>query len=334
MNKCSIVIRCYNEEKHIGRLLAGIYQQNFSFAGNPEVIVVDSGSTDKTVEIANKYPVKFLTIPKEEFSFGRALNIGCQAATGDYLIFVSAHVYPVYQDWLEQIIAPFSNPDIALVYGKQRGNEATKYSEHQIFAKWFPEESNLNQIHPFCNNANAAVRRSLWQQLPYNEVLTGLEDLDWGKRAQNLGYKIAYAADAVIVHVHEETSARTFNRYRREAIALKQVLPEEKFHFWDFIRLFTTNTLSDLYHSIYDKTFFTHLKEIVIFRFMQFWGTYRGFSYHGQITSQLRQTFYYPKGLSRKPDAKVTPSKQPIDYSNTISSAKQSQMVEAASTKE
>ncbi len=69
-------------------------------------------------------------------------------------------------------MAPFTNPNIALVYGKQRGNKATKYSEYQIFTKWVPNESNLYQDYPFCNNANAAIRRGLWKQLSYNENLT------------------------------------------------------------------------------------------------------------------------------------------------------------------
>ena len=53
-----------------------------------EVIIVDSGSSDKTVEIAHKFDCKILHIKKSEFSFARSLNIGCAAATGDYLLFI------------------------------------------------------------------------------------------------------------------------------------------------------------------------------------------------------------------------------------------------------
>jgi glycosyltransferase involved in cell wall biosynthesis len=64
---CSIVIRCYNEEKHIGRLLEGILQQTVK---DVEVILVDSGSTDATVAIAQSiYPIKLISIKPEEFSF-------------------------------------------------------------------------------------------------------------------------------------------------------------------------------------------------------------------------------------------------------------------------
>jgi len=306
----SVVIRCYNEAQHMGRLLSGIMQQTLH---NVEIIVVDSGSTDGTLAIAAQYPVKILSIKPEEFSFGRSLNLGCAAATGEFIVIVSAHVYPVYQDWLEQLLAPFSDAQVALTYGKQRGNQTTKYSEHQIFAKWFPEQPQPSQNHPFCNNANAAVRRSLWQQLPYDETLTGLEDLDWAKRVMQLGYRVSYAAGAEIIHVHDETPRRIYNRYRREAIALKYIFPQEHFNLWDFARLLTTNIASDFYHAGRDRVLVQNFRSILMFRLMQFWGTYQGFAQHGPISSHLKQTFYYPRGLNVLADPKTDRSKA-IDY--------------------
>jgi GT2 family glycosyltransferase len=273
---------------------------------------VDSGSTDATLSIASRYPVKILSIKPEEFSFGRALNLGCQAATGEFVVIASAHVYPVYKDWLEQLLAPFADPQVALVYGKQRGNKTTKYSEHQVFAKWFLNEPNANQSHPFCNNANAAIRRSLWEQLSYDETLTGLEDLHWAKRVMQVGYRIAYAAAAEIIHVHNETPRRIYNRYRREAIALKRIFPQEQFSVWDFIRLLSTNIVSDYYHAWHDGVLGQNLLAIPAFRLMQFWGTYQGFVHHGPITSQLKQRFYYPRGLTR------TTANTPADSSKLI----------------
>ncbi len=313
--RASIVIRCCNEEQHIGRLLSGILQQTIQ---DVEIIVVDSGSTDATVSIASRYPAKILHILPEEFSFGRSLNTGCQAASGEFIVISSSHVYPVYRDWLERLLAPFSDPQVALVYGKQRGNEKTRYSEHQVFARWFPDESRQHQDHPFCNNANAAIRRSVWEQLPYDETLTGLEDIDWARRALELGYNIVYAADTEIAHVHNETYRQIHNRYRREAIALKRIFPHERFSVWDFMRLCTGNVLSDYRHALYDRVLPQNLGNIFAFRLMQFWGTYRGFSQRSPVTGQLRQTFYYPKGWIR-PRAEGAELEQGrrIDYSGS-----------------
>jgi glycosyltransferase involved in cell wall biosynthesis len=297
MRKVSVVIRCYNEEEHIGRLLSGILQQTVQ---NVEIIIVDSGSIDATVSIASRYPVKIVSIKPEEFSFGRSLNLGCAEASGEFIVIASAHVYPVYIDWLENLLSPFKDPDVAIVYGKQRGDKSARYTEQQIYRKWFPEESAGPQAHPFCNNANAAIRRTMWQNLPYNEDLTGLEDLDWAKRVVDLGKKIVYSAEAEIIHVHNETPFKIFNRYKREAIAFKRIYPQEKFNFKDFLKLLTANVFTDYYHALKDKVFMKSLLSIPGFRFIQFWGTYSGFGQRGDMPQMLRNRFYYPNRYSRK----------------------------------
>jgi glycosyltransferase involved in cell wall biosynthesis len=307
----SIIIRCFNEEKHIGRLLAGIREQTVE---DVEIIVVDSGSTDATVSIASNFDVKIISIRPQDFSFGYALNVGCEAATGEILLFASAHVYPLYRDWLELMLKPFEDERIGLVYGKQRGDERNKYSEHQIFHKWFPDESTMNQPHPFCNNANCAIRRSLWESQPYDEKLTGLEDLDWAKKIQAKGWRIAYASEATIIHVHEERWKNVFNRYRREAIALRLIQKNETFNFLTFITLFWKNARHDWHQARHDGVFLKEFWSILMFRLHQFWGTYRGYKQSYLMDNQVRERFYYPKGHL----AKKTPGedeRRRIDYS-------------------
>ena len=312
MARCSIIIRCYNEEEHIGRLLNGIAQQTLK---SPEIIVVDSGSDDNTLSIVARYPARVVSVSPDQFSFGRALNLGCRIANGEFLVFASAHVYPVRTDWLEKLLRPFADPDVACSYGKQRGNETTTFSERRIFEQWFPEQANWQQDHPFCNNANAAVRRSLWERLPYDETLTGLEDIDWGKRVMRIGQRIAYVPDAEIVHVHNETAERVFNRYRREALALTQISPHEKFTAWDLVSLLSTNILGDLRQARRERALQQHWRQILLFRAMQFFGTYRGFAQHGRLTSQLKRRLYYP---SASPQSRHQPERcaegSTIDY--------------------
>lgn len=289
----SIVIRCYNEADHIVKLLHGLSEQELD---DFEIVLVDSGSTDGTLEIAEEFGVDKIThIAPENFSFGRALNRGCSASEGDFCVIASAHVYPKRTDWLDCLLEMFDeNGDVALVYGKQRGNEVTTFSENQIFKQWFPDHDIERQDHPFCNNANAAIRREIWEDYPYNERLTGLEDVDWAKRVQEAGYEVAYSADAEIIHVHDETAKQIFNRYRREAYAHKQIMPDLRFSFFDFLRLSTKNILADYRAAIASRDFASHLFEIPKFRFLQFLGTYRGFAREGPISRKLYQRFYYP----------------------------------------
>jgi glycosyltransferase involved in cell wall biosynthesis len=288
----SIVIRCFNEEKHIGLLLDWLGKQTLP---NVEIVVVDSGSTDGTLNIARRYPVKLVHIPSAEFTFGKALNLGIRHASGDLVAIASAHVYPTDKYWLEKLFQPFENPNIALTFGRQIGNDKTKFSEHQIFRKWFPDEPHgYEQDHPFCNNANAAIRRSVWEKLPYDETITGLEDLDWAKRALANGYKLAYVPDAVIVHVHEETPQRILNRYRREAIAYRRIFPEAHFSLYDLCYLILSNIVSDYIYAFKQGRFWGNITEIPVFRIMQFWGTYKGYRQKGEVSSMLKKRFYYP----------------------------------------
>ncbi|CAH2029941.1 glycosyltransferase family 2 protein [Trichlorobacter ammonificans] len=310
----SIIIRCCNEEQHIGKLLAGICQQTIS---DVEIVIVDSGSTDATLAIASRYPVKVVHIRPADFTFGRALNIGCEAASGEILVIASAHVYPVYNDWLEKLTSFFFDPKVALVYGKQRGNEVSKYSELRIFQKWFPDASSGFQSHPFCNNANAAIRRSVWECCRYDENLTGLEDLDWAKRILVEGHRMAYSAEAEIIHVHEENLSRILNRYRREAIAMKTIFPDETFSFLDFITLFVSNSINDLYYAAHDRVLLKKFGEIIAFRLLQFWGTYRGYCQHGPISAHLKDRFYYPNQWNPIPSTtSADEAQRKIDYSS------------------
>lgn len=312
MIKYSIIVRAYNEEEHIGKLLAGISEQRLS--QDCEVILVDSGSTDATCKIAERFNTRIVHIKPEDFSFGRALNIGCAAAKGEYLIFASAHVYPVYNNWIDELIKPFADPKIALCYGKQRGNEVTKFSEEMVFRKWFPEESDFEQSHPFCNNANVAIKKSLWEQYPYDESLTGLEDLAWAKHILAQGWKMAYNAKAVIIHVHNETPSKTRNRYRREAIAMKNIFPEASFSFWNFLKLFISNSFSDSAVAFKSGSFIKYFGSIISFRFMQFWGTYEGYAQSKQLDPRLVKRFYYPNVIKSAHLADDT-SDSKIDYS-------------------
>lgn len=288
---CSIVIRAYNEEQHIEKLLAGISAQSIK---DVQIILVDSGSTDNTVSKARQFPVDVVTIRPDEFTFGHSLNMGIAQAKADIVVMASAHVYPVYPDWLAALIEPFSDETIGLSFGKQRGCDTTQFAEHQIFHQWFPDRSVRRQATPFCNNANAAIRRSLWEQHPYDEALPGLEDLAFGKWAQENGYSVSYVAEAEVIHVHIESLDGIFNRYKREGMAFKQIYPHETFTRRDLFRLFFQNIFNDWRESGRQHRLGRDFWNIVRFRWYQFNGTYQGYKKSGPLTWQLKQAFYYP----------------------------------------
>jgi rhamnosyltransferase len=148
---------------------------------------------------------------------------------------------------------------------------------------------------------------------PYDENLTGLEDLGWANWCIQQAYIIAYVPEAEIIHVHEESTQSIFNRYRREAMAFKQIYPEEKFGFGDFLRLFTLNAVNDLHAAARQGVLRKNFNPILQFRFLQFYGTYRGYQEKGPLTWKLRKSFYYP-GRENELESAVERDISPIQY--------------------
>lgn len=288
----SIIIRTYNEEKYLAKVLQSIQNQNFE--GTFEIIVVDSGSTDNTLQIAETSKCKIVHIKKEHFSFGRSLNYGCNVATGDLLVFISAHCIPTNQFWLSELIKPFENKNIVLSYGCQIGIDTSKFSEKQLLKKYFPSEDVIPQEGFFCNNANSCIRKDKWLIRKFNEELTGLEDMDWAKYWVSKGNEVAYVSSSSVFHIHNETWPQVQRRYEREAFALKDIMPEVQVSIFDMIRYIIMAVYLDSIAAIKQKRFFYYFKQICYFRYNQYLGTYKGNHLHRQLSKSKKEQYFYP----------------------------------------
>lgn len=302
----SIVVRALNEAEHLPALYSGLLRQTVQ---PDQIVLVDSGSADDTVAISAAHGADIVHIAPEDFSFGRSLNVGCAAATGDILVFVSAHVYPIDEHWLANLVEPFERDEVVLSYGRQTGDHRTKFSELQLLRQWFPATSDPDQTTPFCNNANCAVRRSEWDKYHYDEDLTGLEDLDWAEAALKRGGKIAYRADATIAHIHDEHFPRIRNRYRREAIAHRRIFDDQRMGAFEALTLFLANVGRDYLAAGARGQLFHNLIDIPSFRAAQYLGTWEGFRSRGEVSADLKRRFYYPKGIDIRTAARPKASR-------------------------
>ncbi|HVJ64085.1 MAG TPA: glycosyltransferase [Bdellovibrionota bacterium] len=291
----SIVIRTLNEARYLAQALEACRKQ--VDAGPVEIVIVDSGSTDETLKIAQSFDCKIVHIRKDEFSFGRSLNLGCAAAQGEFLVFISGHCVPSTRDWLKNLVEPLRRGTAAYTYGRQVGGDSSRFSETRLFLKYFPESSRIPQEGFFCNNANAALLKSQWVEQPFDEELTGLEDMDLAKRLWNRGLKIAYCADAPVYHYHHEQWKSVRRRYEREAIALQKIMPEIHVSFLDFIRYYLSAVFMDFGAAIENRCFWDKCGEILLFRLMQFWGSYRGNHEHRKLSRMAKEVYFYPKGF-------------------------------------
>lgn len=287
----SIVIRALNEAEHLPVLLESIANQTVP---PDEVILVDSGSTDRSVDIAESHDVRIVHIPPGEFTFGRALNWGCEAAKGELLIFVSAHVYALDEHWLERLVAPFEDERVGLSYGGQTGDHRSNFAELQLLSRWFPDVGTLDQDNAFCNNANCAIRRSLWEQIPYDESLPGLEDMAFARDIRAAGNRIAYVPEARIAHVHEEGKRQTFNRYRREAMAYQTIFGSQQMGLGHSVGLAVESIAKD-WRAAAKQGRLGDVPAATAFRVAQFAGAFVGYRQDPAESRQIVRRMYYPR---------------------------------------
>jgi len=217
----SIIVRCFNEQKHLAALFDGLSRQSLiSF----ETIVVDSGSFDRSREIANAHADQVIQISSHDFTFGYSLNVGIAAARGRYIAIISAHAIPADEHWLERLVAPLRETGVAMCYGRQIGEACSKFSEAEDFDRVFGPHPRIESVKRWCvNNANSVIRRDLWEQHPFDEELTGLEDIEFASHWMNRGWKVQYCPDACVIHIHEESWHQIHRRYYREAVALRRM---------------------------------------------------------------------------------------------------------------
>ena len=286
----SCVVRTYNEGKHLGNLLSALKKQS---VGDIDIIIIDSGSNDNTVNIAKKNNCRIKRIKKEDFTFGKSLNIGCKEAKNELIVICSAHVLPINNYWIEELIKPLEKKNCAMSYGLQRGVESSYFSEKQIFQDYFPDTGE-NNIENFANNANSAIKKSVWEKVHFNEKITGLEDIEYSKKISNLGFKTEYVPKAGIYHIHEETPMQIKWRFEREAIALKVIYNKINPRYVNILKFLIDNICSDIKALFKSSEFnINNLCSIFTYRFFQSYGIFCSKS-DDPITPHKFKMFYYP----------------------------------------
>ena len=193
------------------------------------------------------------------------------------------------------MIAPLREQAVDYVYGRQIGHDVTRFSERQIFAQYFPDDDMIPQDGFFINNANAAIRKSVWEKYKFDEAVTGLEDMVLGRSIVNDGGKIGYVADASVIHIHEESFREIRRRYYREALTLREIMPQVHFRFGDFLRYYFAGVFHDFSEALGQRVFWRTAPEIIAFRFMQFYGAYRGHNEHRTLSRADKERYYYPR---------------------------------------
>ena len=216
-------------------------------------------------------------------------------------MFASGHVRPITNNWLGNLIKPFDDLSVAMVFGRQRGTNANRLSEIRDLHSDFGPTSTVLVDEPRGNNGNAAIRRELWLRQPFDENLPGLEDIDWARKAERNGHRVYYAADAGVHHVHEESLKQVYRRYFREAAAYKLMFPSSTFTRSDVVRLIPAFVVRDVLFA-FREGWQAKLLQVPGTRIAQYLGIYKGIRHQSKLGRNLVRglkipDFYHPVGV-------------------------------------
>jgi len=289
----SLVIRTYNEAKYIEQVMIQAAVQVVPSGRGIKIIIIDSGSTDGTHEIAERHGALIKSIRKVEFTYGRSLDMGCEAASGEFLVMVSGHCIPTDEGWLENLLSPMRDPCVAMTYGRQIGGPSSKFSEARVFEKYYPDGP-ASQGEAFCNNANSAVRKSIWKRFRFDENLPGLEDVDIGRRIVAAGFRIDYCPHSVVTHIHNESCGQVRRRYEREAVALRHIFPEFHLTGLEAAFCFVSAVKKDAQAAFQSPRSAGVWCELLFYRYNQFLGSWLGSRPHRELSAKEKARYFFP----------------------------------------
>lgn len=216
----SIIIRTLNEAAGLARVLETALGQEG--AGTPEIIVIDSGSTDGTLEIVRRFPARLHELPPGEFSFGRALNLGSRLAAAPVCVHLSAHCVPTHRRWLAALLAPLTDPAVVATWGRQVPVRGLNPYEELELERIFPSRPPADGEHRYFSNANCAIRRDVLRARPFDETIASLEDALW-LLDLGPGERVVYVPEAEVLHSHSLRLRYWYARYRRDGLAYRYI---------------------------------------------------------------------------------------------------------------
>ena len=293
----SIVVLVYNGEQYLNEVLASIFDQRTGFCF--EVIAIDSGSTDRSLEIIGKYPVRLHGINKGEFGHGKTRNLGARLGAGKYIIFLTQDATPASNTWLENLVGAVDEDDrVAGSYSRQLprpdcnpmemrdisiGAPPVSIVKKVDFKDEFQKKTYEDHYQQFIlfSDVSSCVRKSFFERTPFNEDILMMEDQEWCKAAIEAGYRVVYEAASAVYHSHNHPLRAVYKRHFDYGVSLRK--------FTDLKLTFKNVVFYTLYESVLDflfimahqRNFAWKMKYSVRSPFTRFsmrYGLYRGFN--------------------------------------------------------
>ena len=207
-------------------ILSSISKQKFK---NFEVIIIDSGSKDRTLEIAGKFPVRIYQIKPEEFGHGKTRNLGAKLARGKFVVYLTQDAIPANNLWLGSFLKNFKDKRVAGAFSRQIPRKNASLLEGFFCDYHYPkkkiirsnESRNLFLDKIFFSNVSSCIRKNILRKFKFNEGLIMSEDQQWARDVFKAGYNTIYEPSSIVYHSHNYRLKTVFQRYFDSAFSLK-----------------------------------------------------------------------------------------------------------------
>lgn len=229
--KVSIFIPTKNAGSEFSKVLDSIYNQKEK---DLEVIIVDSGSTDETLEIVENYPIKLYEISSNEFGHGKTRNLALKYSRADYIVFLSQDAIPNDCNWLSNLLMNFQDEKTAGVFSRQIPREDAKETEKFFYKYYFPDKKIIrpnkkyNSIqNRFFSNVSSCIKKEIFQKYKFNDSILTTEDQEWAKRITELDFKTIYEPKSIVIHSHNHNLKQIFQGYFDSAFSINEITKKE-----------------------------------------------------------------------------------------------------------
>lgn len=278
----SIIVLVKNGGERLKMLMESLQRQKFS--GSFEIIAIDSGSEDESLQILKKYNTKIVRIKPEDFHHSKTRNLGARKANGDVLVYLTQDALPINDDLLEKLVKPLKNHHVAVSYGRQIANPDSNDVNAFFYSFFYPDKkkvlvkemaNNPKKFyinHIYVSDVCSAIKKDVWKDLKFTDDVPMSEDKDFALKVLNAGYEIVYEPEATVYHSHDYSLLSLFKRRFQDGSAFSNIALEGESGFFGRGFTFLTEELKFLIR----KKQYLGIPYAVIYNFIDFLGFFLG----------------------------------------------------------
>lgn len=282
MKKVTVIVRTFNVAWVIDQALAALMSQK---GVEIELMIVDSGSTDATLDMVAPYPHTLLSIEPGTYFPGKVLNRAVKASRTELVVFINSDVVLLDQYAISKLITPLKDSMTAASFGRQIVRpEADLWVRHD-YERAFPTTGNRPDWMHY-SLPIAAMKKEAWELQKFYTDAWGSEDTHWGVNIKKKGYNIAYVSDAIAMHSHNYTLKQLASRRRIEGEADVFIYPQKSVSLINTLLSFTASSLREsCYYLRHCKI--SSIPYLLLNRIVYSYSFYKGFKHSSKINYQI-----------------------------------------------